>query len=79
MLKETRKFYKIPVSKVSTYPVMVFAYRKGEFEQKGIPADIIEINTSKDNRFLILDKGNYDIVIKDKEYKVINRFEKRIK
>ncbi|MDR3026184.1 hypothetical protein [Chryseobacterium sp.] len=79
MLKENRKFYKIPLSKVSTYPVMVFAYRKGEFEQQGIPADIIELNTSKDNRFLILDKGNYDIVIKDKEYKVIHRFEKRIK
>ncbi|PWN61722.1 hypothetical protein [Chryseobacterium viscerum] len=41
--------------------------------------DIIEIITSKDNRFLILDKGNYDIVMKDKEYKIINRFEKTIR
>ncbi|KAA2224491.1 hypothetical protein [Chryseobacterium sediminis] len=79
MLKENRKFYKIPAAQLSTYPVMVFAYRKGEFEQKGIPADIIELNNSKDSRFLILDKGNYDIVIKDKEYKVIHKFEKRIK
>ncbi|MDR4893255.1 MULTISPECIES: hypothetical protein [unclassified Chryseobacterium] len=79
MLNKNRKFYKIPVSKVSSYPALVLAYRKGEFEKEGIPADIIEINTSKDNRFLILDKGIYDIVIKDKEYKVINRFEKTIK
>jgi hypothetical protein len=79
MLKENRKFYKIPLSKFSTYPVMVFAYRKGEFEQQGIPADIIELNTSKANHFLTLDNGNYDIIIKDKEYKVIHRFEQRIK
>jgi len=79
MLKENQKFYKIPAAQLSTYPVMVFAYRKGEFEQNGIPADIIEIRTAKDNRFLILDKGNYDIVINDKDYKVIHRFEKRIK
>lgn len=79
MLNKNRKFYKIPVSKVSSYPALVLAYRKGEFEKEGIPADIIELNTSKDNLFLILDKGIYDIVIKDKEYKVINRFEKMIR
>lgn len=79
MLSENRKFYKIPDSKVSSYPVLVFAYRKGEFEKEGIPADIIELKTSNDSRFLILNKGNYEIVIKDKEYKVINRFEKMIK
>ncbi|WP_114820428.1 hypothetical protein [Chryseobacterium sp. KLBC 52] len=79
MLSENRKFYKIPDSKVSSYPVLVFAYRKGEFKKEGIPADIIELNTSQDSRFLILDKGNYEIVIKDKKYKVINRFEKTVK
>lgn len=79
MLKENRKLYRISAAQLSTYPVMIFAYRKGEFEQNGIPADIIELNTYKDSRFLILDKGNYDIVIRDKEYKVIHRFEKRIK
>lgn len=79
MLGENRKLYKIPVSKISTYPVMVFAYRKGEYEQNGIPADILELKTPKESRFLILDKGNYDIVVKDKEYKVLQRFEKKIK
>ncbi len=79
MLNKNRKLYKVPASKVSIYPAMVLAYRKGEFEKEGIPADIIELKTSKDSRFLILDKGDYEIVIKDKEYKVINRFEKTIK
>lgn len=79
MLTDNRKLYKIPASEVSEYPALIFAYRKEEYEQKGIPADIIELKTSKDNRYLILDKGNYDIVIKDREYKVMNRFEKTIK
>lgn len=79
MLTKSRKLYKIPSSEIPVYPVLVLAYRKGEFEQKGIPADIIELNTSKDDRFLILDKGKYEIVIKSKEYKVINRFEKKIR
>ncbi|MDR4952260.1 hypothetical protein REB14_08765 [Chryseobacterium sp. ES2] len=79
MLNKNRKLYKVPASKVSIYPAMVLAYRKGEFEQKGIPADIIELKTSQDSRFLILDKGEYEIVIKNKEYKVISRFEKMIR
>ncbi|WP_431610877.1 hypothetical protein [Chryseobacterium sp. 'Rf worker isolate 10'] len=79
MLTKSRKLYKIPSSEIPVYPVLVLAYRNGEFEQKGIPADIIELNTSKDDRFLILDKGEYEIVIKNKEYKVISRFEKKIR
>lgn len=79
MLTKNRKLYKIQVSEVPNYPALVFAYRKGEYEQKGVPADIIELNTSGDSRFLILNKGEYDIVIKNKEYKIINRFEKMIR
>ncbi|WP_137905763.1 hypothetical protein [Chryseobacterium sp. 2VB] len=79
MLSKNRKFYKIPSSKISNYPAQVLAYRKGEFEKEGVPADIIELNTSQDSRFLILDKGNYDIVVKDKAYTIINKFEKTIR
>lgn len=75
MLNGNRKFYKIPKSGISKFPVLIQAYRKGEFEKKGIPADIIELNSSKDSRFMILDKGNYDIIILNREYKVIRRFE----
>lgn len=75
MLNGNRKFYKIPKSGISKFPVLIQAYRKGEFEKKGIPADIIELNSSKDSRFMILDKGKYDIIILNREYKVIRRFE----
>lgn len=79
MLTENRKLYKVPASAVAEYPVLVLAYRKGELEQEGIPADIIELTDPKDSRFLILDKGNYDIVVMDLKYKVVNKFDKTIK
>lgn len=79
MLTENRKFYEVPPSEISQYPVLVLAYRKGEFEQKGIPADIIELQNAEDSHFLILDKGNYNIIIKDREYKVVNSFDKTVK
>lgn len=79
MLTENRKFYKVPASEITEYPVLVMAYRKGEFEQNGIPADIIELNEPKDSRFLILDKGNYEIIIKDRKYNVNRKFEVTLK
>ncbi|MET3035519.1 hypothetical protein ABXT08_05430 [Chryseobacterium sp. NRRL B-14859] len=79
MLRGSRKFFKLSSSAISEYPALVLAYRKGEFENNGIPADILELTDSKDSRFLILDKGNYEIVVKDRTYKVINRFDKTVK
>ncbi|MDR6524956.1 hypothetical protein J2787_000326 [Chryseobacterium rhizosphaerae] len=78
MLNKSRRFYEIPTSDIKSYPSLIFAYRKGEFENKGVPADIIELLSVKDSRYLILDQGNYDIVIKDRAYKIINKFEKNI-
>jgi len=74
-----RKAYKIPENKISEYPILVFAYRKKEFEQNGIPADLIEILNEKSYKNLILKKGIYKIVIKDKDYKILNEFETKIK
>ena len=73
-----RKAYKIPKNKISQYPILVFAYRNKEFEQNGIPADLIEITNEKSNTNLILKKGIYKIIIKDKDYKIINQFETKI-
>ena len=74
-----RKSYKIPENKILEYPILVFAYRKKEFEQNGIPADLIEILNEKSNTNLILNKGIYKIIIKNKHYKIINEFETKIK
>ncbi|MCJ7932795.1 MAG: hypothetical protein MUW56_03985 [Chryseobacterium sp.] len=78
MLNKTRQFYEIPKSKIKNYPSLIFAYRKGEFENKGVPADIIELQSVKDSSYLILDKGNYDIVVKDRAYNITNKFEETI-
>ncbi len=78
-LNGNRKNYRISKSKISEYPILVFAYRKNEFEQNGIPADIIEIINEQDKTNLILEKGIYKIIIKNKEYKIINEFDLKIK
>ncbi|WP_157676746.1 hypothetical protein [Chryseobacterium sp. T16E-39] len=78
MLSEGRKLYEVPKSKIKSYPSLIFAYRKGESDNKGVPADMIELQTEKDSGYLILDKGSYDIIVKDKTYTIANKFEKSI-
>ncbi len=56
------------------YPLLVQAYRKNEFENKGIPADMIEILEKKSVSPLILGKGDFEIILKDSTYKVIHRY-----
>lgn len=73
-----RKTYKIPKGKITEFPVIVLAYNKGEFEKNGIPADVIEISDEKEISELVLAKGTYTIIIKDKTYKPIIRYEQKI-
>lgn len=79
LLDGQRKTYTIPKSKITEYPVLVLAYRKNEYDQKGVPADIIEITNKETKTNLILDKGIYKIIIKDKNYKIIQEFDAKIK
>lgn len=78
-LNGERKEYAIPKSKISEYPILALAYRKDEFEQNGIPADLIEILNTESYTNLILKKGIYKIIIKDKNYKIIDEFEIKLK
>ncbi|PZQ87953.1 MAG: hypothetical protein DI548_05320, partial [Flavobacterium johnsoniae] len=71
--------YTVPKSKITEYPVLVLAYRKNEYEKNGVPADIIEILNKETKTNLILDKGIYKIIIKDKNYKIIHEFDAKIK
>ena len=73
-----RKKYKIPKNKIAKFPVLVLAYNKDEYEQNGIPSDIIEILNREHIQDLILKKGEYKIIIKDENYKIINEFEQKI-
>ena len=74
----TKKEYHIENSKITQYPLLVLVYRENEFENNGVPADIIEVFENEKNPSLILDKGNYDIIMKDLNYSIINRFEIKI-
>lgn len=57
-----------------TYPVLVMAYRENEFEQKGVPADLVELGGKEINLPLYLKKGKYTIVIKNTAYEIVERF-----
>ena len=73
-----RKEYHIEKSKIVQYPLLVLAYRKNEFENNGVLSDIIEILEKENIPSLILDKGVYEIIIKDRNYNIINRYEIKI-
>lgn len=73
-VKSKRK-YTIPSSKLGTHQTtLVLAYRNNEFEDNGVPADILEISEKSQWKNLYLQPGNYEIVIKDQSYKVVNRY-----
>lgn len=74
-----KKQYKIPKSEISDYPVLVLAYRKNEYEENGIPADVVECTNEDDPANLVLEKGAYKIIMKNKKYKIINELEIKIK
>lgn len=76
---EGRKIFHIPTNTISEFPVLVLAYRKNEFEQSGIPADVTEISNKNQTSDLILDKGDYRILVKDKNYKIIQDYKQTIK
>ena len=56
------------------FPVQVLAYRWGEYENKGIPADIIELKDKTDDKPLFLQKNKYTIVVRDRNYEVRDVF-----
>ncbi len=72
--------YRLPSSKLSkARPVLVLAYRKNEYNKHGIPADLIEIENEQSPQTLYLQSGSYTIVVKDKDYQVIERYDITIK
>lgn len=76
---EGRKAFTVLTSSISEYPILVLAYRKNELEQEGIPADVTEIISKDETSDLILDKGDYRIIVKDKNYKTIQNYQQTIK
>jgi hypothetical protein len=75
---ENRNEYQIEKSKLTHLPLLVFAYRKNEFENNGVPVDIVEVIERENVPPLILEKGNYEIIIKDSKYSIINRYDIKV-
>ncbi|UQD56926.1 hypothetical protein [Flavobacterium sp. K5-23] len=73
-----RKAYRIATDSISEFPVLALAYRINEFEKEGVPADVIEINNKDQEANLILDNGIYRIIIKNRGYKTILDYQKKI-
>ncbi|MBP1617919.1 MAG: hypothetical protein H6Q14_1746 [Bacteroidetes bacterium] len=78
-LNGRRRIYKIPNTEITEYPALILAYRKSEFEQKGIPADIVELTDENKTGRLLLDKGDYELIIKNKFYIIKNKYLIKIK
>ena len=78
-LNGRRKVFHIPTNSFTEYPVLVLAYRNNEMEHQGIPADVTEIANKDQKVSLILDKGDYRIIVKNKDYKIIQDYKQKIK
>ena len=74
-----RKDFLFPAGEIPTYPVLLLAYRKGESENEGVPADVIERFDAKDEKPLVLAPGLYTLVLKDRSYKVLAAKEIQVK
>lgn len=71
--KLDRIAYNIPKKKQKNAS-LILAYRYIEFDHRGIPADILELDETSKNPSLYLSKGKYEIIIKNRDYKVIDRY-----
>lgn len=49
------------------FPCLVFAYLENEDIENAVPVDVIEIRSDSDDKYLALYKGNYIVVVKDKQ------------
>lgn len=79
-LLDGKERYTIPHSKIeNNESLIILAYRNNEFESDGIPADIIEITDNKTLKELYLKKGIYTVVIKDKNYNIVDKYNIKIK
>lgn len=78
-LSKERKTVKIEKTKIKEYPALVLAYRINEYEKNGIPADVIELLDASEKSNLILEKGEYRILIKNSDYKIVSDFVQTVK
>jgi len=69
-LQGVRKPYFLKPRKIKIgYPVMVLGYVSEEDITKAVPYDIVELETRADRKTLFLEKGNYTLVVRNRQGK----------
>lgn len=73
--------YRLPKKKFKTYsfPIQVLAFRINEYENNGVPADIVELKAGQTNVPLYLPEGKYKILIRNSNYEVLDLFDCALK
>ena len=68
--------YWLPKKKLKGYkgPVQILAYRIEEYNDNGVPADIIEIQANVQKQALLLQAGNYMLIVRDTRYTLKDSF-----
>ncbi len=70
--------YSLPKAKTQAAAALVLAYRAGEFDAQGVPADLMEVKPDEVSPALYLLPGNYEIIIKNRNYEIVDRFKVKI-
>lgn len=61
------------------YPIQIMAYRINEYENGGIPADIIELDNKQSAKSLYLQSGKYTLILRNQKYEVVDKYTISIK
>lgn len=72
---EGKQKYVIPQSKIKPgEKLMIMAYRNHEYANRGVPADLLETSNAQNSYALYLSPGDYEIIIKDTNYQVVENY-----
>lgn len=74
-----KKRYEIPAKKRRSLPLLVLAYRQGEPQELAVPADILELSTPGTPAVLYLLPGKYNVLLLDRNYRLLEKIKIVIK
>lgn len=73
-----KEYWLQPEDLGTTRPLMLLAYRTGEAAAGGVPADVVECLEEGKIRPLLLEPGNYEVIIQNQAYETICTLQVRI-
>ncbi len=60
--------------KGQTFPLQILAYKTGSYKKQGVPVDCLEIDKPSTENTLYLTAGSYEIIARNKTYKVVKKW-----